>query len=138
MGNAILEKSYRLALCTVKLCTGPYGRKLALMRKQLFLSGTSCGANVEESQAAEGHKDFVHKIGVATKEAHEASYWLRLARDSGLLPESVISEPLALSEEVKRLGHSIIGTTRSRLASLAAFLLTVSLATLISYFLFHI
>ena len=117
MQNPIRDKSYALALHVVTLCTGPQARKLGLLRRQLFDAGTSCGANVEEAQAAEGRKDFVHKIGVATKEAHEARYWLRLARDAKLLPEPLLREPLSLAEDVIRLGHAIIGTTRSRIAS---------------------
>lgn len=115
MANAVLEKSYRLAVLIVKLCSGPFARRLSLARKQLFSAGTACGANVEESQAAESPHDFVHKIGIATKEAHETAYWLKLARDSGLVPESVVKEPLELAEECKRLGHAIIGSTRKRL-----------------------
>lgn len=117
--NPILDKSYRLALLVVKLCTGPCAGRLSLLRKQLFDAGTSTGANVEESQAGESPLDFAHKIGIATKEAHETRYWLRLARDAGLLPEAVAREPLALAEEVLRMGHAIVKSTRCRLKSRA-------------------
>lgn len=117
MSNPIREKSYQLALQVVRICTGPQRRKLGLLKRQLFDAATSCGANIEEAQAAEGRKDFVHKIGIATKEAHETGYWLRLARDAELLPMEILAAPLGLTDEVIRLGHAIIGTTRARLAS---------------------
>ncbi|MEK7468714.1 MAG: four helix bundle protein [Planctomycetota bacterium] len=139
MPNPILEKSYTLSVLVVKLCTGPQADKLDLLRNQLFRSGTGCGANVEESQAAESPRDFVHKIGIATKEAHETGYWLRLAKDSGLLPEDLVREPLGLSEEVLKLGHAIIGSTRLRQGlKIIASVLLLSTSALIGYLIFDI
>ena len=46
---------------------------------QLNDAAGSIGANLEEAQAAESKKDFIHKNGIAVKEAREARYWLRLA-----------------------------------------------------------
>src|SRR5689334_1164956 len=45
---------------------------------QLIRSATAAGANYEEARAAESGPDFVHKLGIAAKEAREASYWLSL------------------------------------------------------------
>jgi four helix bundle protein len=45
---------------------------------QLAKSSTSIGANYEESQAAESKVDFIHKIGIVSKEAREAKFWLRV------------------------------------------------------------
>ena len=36
---------------------------------QLVRSGTSIGANYSEADDAESHKDFIHKISIAKKEA---------------------------------------------------------------------
>lgn len=46
--------------------------------KQLLKSATSIGANYIEATAAESRKDFIHKVGIAKKEAKETTYWLRL------------------------------------------------------------
>jgi four helix bundle protein len=139
MPNAVVEKSYALAVTVVKLCTGPWGEKLDLIRSQLFRAATGCGANVEESQAGESPKDFAHKLGIATKEAHETCYWLRLARDSGLLPAELVQEPIARAEEVMKLGHSIIASTRLRQGlKIIASALLVSTAALIGYLVFDI
>jgi len=36
-----------------------------------------------EARRAESRKDFIHKIGIAAKEASESSYWLELINESG-------------------------------------------------------
>ena len=45
---------------------------------QLVASGTSIGANYCEADEGETRRDFMHKIGICTKEASETCYWLRM------------------------------------------------------------
>lgn len=78
--------------------------------KQLLRSGTSIGANVQEADGAESHKDFVHKIGIARKEAQETHYWLRIV-DSAILPQNsevlwLLDEADQLSRILYAIGHS--------------------------------
>lgn len=113
MSNPIREKSYVLAVTVVKLCMGPLGRRIEPLRRQLLKAGTSVGANIEESQSAESREDFAHKMSVAIKEARETHYWLRLCRDSGLLPAEVVRDALGLADEIIRMGSRIIKTTKS-------------------------
>jgi four helix bundle protein len=47
-------------------------------------SATSIGANVFEASAATTKKDFAHKMSIASKEARETYYWLKLLEDSKL------------------------------------------------------
>ena len=47
---------------------------------QLNDAAGSIGANLEEAQAAESKKDFIHKNRLSLKEARESRYWLRIAR----------------------------------------------------------
>ena len=42
--------------------------------KQVYRSGTSIGANIAESINAESNADFIHKLGIALKEANETEY----------------------------------------------------------------
>ncbi len=49
-----------------------------VLGNQLLRSGTSIGANYREANRAISRNDFVHKIGVVTKEASESQYWLEL------------------------------------------------------------
>jgi four helix bundle protein len=68
-----------------------------VLAKQLVRSGTSIGANVHEAQAAQSKKDFIAKMAIASKEARETHYWLRLLDRAGQLEgfqnkEELISE----------------------------------------------
>src|SRR6476660_7760531 len=53
-----------------------------VLSKQLLKSATSIGANVEEAGAAQSKKDFIAKMCIASKEARETKYWLRLLEKS--------------------------------------------------------
>lgn len=50
----------------------------AVITYQLAKAATSIGSNYEEAQGAESGKDFIHKIGVVSKETRESNYWLRV------------------------------------------------------------
>ena len=62
---------------------------------QLLRSGTSPGANYEESRGAESRADFVHKLGIVLKELKETRYWLHVIYRTEILShrvESLIKE----------------------------------------------
>ncbi len=56
-----------------------------VLSKQLLRSATSIGANVEEANAAQTKKDFISKMSIASKEARETKYWLRLLDGSKIV-----------------------------------------------------
>ncbi len=58
-----------------------------VMSKQILRSGTSIGANARESLNAESPLDFIHKMGIALKEANETQYWLELLHESGYIKD---------------------------------------------------
>lgn len=60
-------------------------KKEFILSKQLLRSGASVGANIEEAQAAQSKKDFISKMSIASKEARETKYWLKLLDESGYL-----------------------------------------------------
>ena len=76
--NIILDKSFGFALRTIELCQELQKRHQFVLADQLLRSGTSIGANVEEATAAQSRKDFISKMSIASKEARESRYWLRL------------------------------------------------------------
>ena len=99
--NIIVEKSYNFGLKTVKLYM--HLRKNKVERElliQFLKSGTSVGANVEEAEGGQSLNDFIHKIGIAYKEAREAHYWLRLLRDSELLDLKLANSFIQDAEEI--------------------------------------
>jgi len=68
--------------------------------RQLLKSGTSIGANYREANRAESKGDFVHKVGVAEKEASETVYWLEICEASVLGSANEISVLLSESKEL--------------------------------------
>ena len=78
-GNVIQEKSFGFAVRIVKLykflCDE---KKEYVLSKQVLRSGTSIGANIEESIGGQSDRDFVSKVAIAYKEARETVYWIRL------------------------------------------------------------
>ena len=63
-------------------------QKEFVMSKQVYRSGTSIGANVAESKAAQSEADFVSKLSIALKEAFETKYWLLLLHESNSIDDA--------------------------------------------------
>ncbi len=86
--NLIKEKSYKFALSIVDLYKFlNYSKREFVLSKQILKSCTSIGANIEEAQAAQSKKDLISKLSIASKEAREKLYWLKLLNDRGFLNE---------------------------------------------------
>ncbi len=111
-GQDIRDRTFRFGVRIVKtanrLPRTAAGFKLA---DQVIRSGTSVGANVEEADAAESRKDFVHKMSIALKEAQETRYWLRIIISSELLIDEETKTLLKESDELVRIINAIIVTT---------------------------
>ena len=56
-----------------------------VLGRQVLRSGTSIGANLEETAAAQSKADFVSKCNIALKEARETHYWLRLLKETEVI-----------------------------------------------------
>ncbi len=108
--NIIQTKSFNFALKIVKLCKTLQRTSEFLASKQLFRSGTSIGANIEEALAAASRKDFASKMTIALKEARETLYWLRLIQESQLVEGNYSSQISDIKEIIKIL-TSIVKTT---------------------------
>ena len=68
-----------------RLIQNVHGEEFKNFRFQIGKSSTSIGANYHEANRAESVTDFIHKIGIALKEAEETVFWLRYLID--ILPE---------------------------------------------------
>lgn len=106
----VCAKSYQLALEIVKLCLRLKKQNRCEIAAPLLRCGTSIGANIEEAPASHSRKDFFYKMSIASKEARETHYWLRLLRDSGVLSQEESNPFLEKSEELKRMLTSIVKT----------------------------
>jgi len=79
---------------------------------QLFRSGTSIGANIEEAQGSHGSADFIAKMVIARKEARETRYWLRLILDERLLPPEQMQNIVDESDQIVRIIAAIVTNAR--------------------------
>ena len=112
--NIIVSKSYSFALEVIKLYKVLVEKKEFVLSKQILRSGTSIGANIHEAVGSESKKDFIHKLGIAVKEARETSYWLNLLKDSNYLSNEEFDRLNNLCDELIRILNSIIVTTKER------------------------
>lgn len=106
--NVIRKKSYEFALQIMDLYRKLCKANEFILSKQLLRSGTSIGANVEEAQAGLSRADFISKMSIASKEARETNYWLRLLRDSGTIEEKEVESLLMESESIIKILSSIV------------------------------
>jgi four helix bundle protein len=109
--NLIREKSYAFALQIIVLYQKLCKANEFVLSKQVLRSGTSIGANVEEAQAGQSKADFISKMSIASKEARETNYWLRLLRDSGLISKLEAESLLVESESIINILTSIVKTS---------------------------
>lgn len=83
------------------------------MGRQLIRAGTSIVANFEEARGAFSRDDFIYKISVSFKEARETNLWLRLIRDSDLIPRAKIEDLLKESAEIRNILGKSVRTARN-------------------------
>ena len=107
----IQERTFEFGVRVIRLVDRlPRTNAGNMIGQQLIRAGTSVGANMQEADAAESKKDFIHKTGIALKEAKESYYWLRLV-DATFLPND--AEVKALMQEARELSLSL-GAIKSR------------------------
>lgn len=105
-------RAYIFALKIVPLYQRMIQQKEYIISKQLLRCSTSIGANIEEATAGSSRKDFISKMAIASKEARESRYWLRLISDSNLVEGFEFSELLTEIDEIIRMLTKIVKTTQ--------------------------
>ena len=108
------DRTFEFARRVVKLCQ-LLDQKPGLSRtlvNQLLRSGTSIGANVEESQAGQSRADFVSKISIACKEARETHYSLRLLVAADVVKESKLLDLMEEANQLVAILTSIVKKTK--------------------------
>ena len=113
--NIIKDKSFKLAIRIVKLCRFLKEEKAEyVLSKQLLRSGTSVGALIRESEHAESHQDFIHKMAIAQKEINETLYWLELLNATDYLTIELFNSIHIDAVEIIKLLTSILKTIKSK------------------------
>ena len=106
--NIIVDKSFEFSKLIIRFCLNLKEQKHFEISSQLIRSGTSIGANIQESQRAESSADFRHKLKIALKEADETKYWLLLI-DAEI--QVVDKKLFDLNEELIKLLVAIINSS---------------------------
>jgi len=110
--NIIKNKSFHFALNIIQLYK-TLSQNEYVISKQLLKSGTSIGANVHEATAAQSRKGFISKMSIASKEARETDYWLRLLSESRLV-NIECSNLLTEINEIIKILTSIVKTSQKQ------------------------
>lgn len=116
----IRERAYQYALRAVRLYQYLQKQRDSagwIVGKQYLRAATSIGANIEEAQASESRADFVHKVGIAQKEARESLFWLRLLSESGIMPKSKLKPLIQETEELVSVLTSIVVNAKRKRAA---------------------
>ena len=113
----ILPRSFAYALRAIKLYQYLQRRKDGagwILGKQYLRAATSIGANIEEAQAGESRSDFIHKLGIAQKEARESRYWLHLLAESGIVGREKLQPLKRETEELIGIITVVIVSSKNR------------------------
>ena len=110
--NVIVKLSFEFALVIIEFAELLESKRKFIIANQVFISGTSIGANIREAQNSESKSDFIHKMKIAAKEADETEYWLLLCQLSKNYPfDETLLEKL---EEIIKILSKIISTSKSK------------------------
>jgi len=85
----------------------------ALIRKQLFLSGTSVGANYRAACRGRSKADFVAKLGTVLEEADESLFWLEILTEIKIVTLDVARTLLKEANELVAIFVASLNTARS-------------------------
>lgn len=99
----------RVVKVSIALSGDVVGKELAW---QLVRAGTSVGANVEESQAGESVRDFLHKLRIARKECREAKYFLARIANAGFVSVKRLDGLIDEADQLTRILTAIIRNTK--------------------------
>lgn len=113
--NFIQQKSFAFAVRVVNLYKYlTVEKKEFVLSKQLLRSGTSIGANIEESIGGQSDRDFLSKLSISYKEARESMYWLKLLQATNYLTNEEANSLLNDVEEICKILGKIQITIKKR------------------------
>ncbi|MBI4835626.1 MAG: four helix bundle protein [Candidatus Abawacabacteria bacterium] len=80
------EKSLLFGVEIAILCQRLKQKREFNFSDQLIRSANSIAANIAEAIGAHSKKEFLCKIDIALKEAHESEHWLKVLQNSQIVP----------------------------------------------------
>ncbi len=113
--NIIQQKTFAFAVRIVNVYKYLLiEKKEYVLSKQVLRSGTSIGANIEESIGGQSDKDFLSKISISYKEARETIYWLKLLKAADFLSDQEAISLIKDAEEICKILGKIQITLKTR------------------------
>ena len=116
ISERLIDFAVRILRVVDSLPKSVVGRHVGL---QLARSATSAGANYEEGRGAESLADFIHKVGIAWKEARESLFWLKVIHRSALVKPKRLEPLLTECDELCAILAASLATSRKRLSQKA-------------------
>ena len=105
-------KAYYYALMIIPVYQNLVKQQEYVISNQLLRCSTSIGANIEEATAGSSKKDFTNKMAIASKEARESRYWLRLIADSQIVDNKNFDQLLSEIDEIIKMLTKIVKTSQ--------------------------
>ncbi|MDD5151715.1 MAG: four helix bundle protein [Flavobacterium sp.] len=113
--NIIQEKSFLFAVRIINLYKHLTTKKKEfVLSKQILRSGTSIGANIEESIGGRSDKEFLFKLEISYKEARETIYWLKLLKATDYISITEFDSVFIEAEEICKILAKIIITLKGK------------------------
>jgi four helix bundle protein len=110
--GVLANKSLEFAVSAVNYSRLLKERKEFALANQFLRAATSVSANIHEAAEVESRRDFIHKLKIASKEASEATFWLKLFAACEGFPDTN-NLPQMLHEIRRILGKSISTATNN-------------------------
>ena len=89
-GKDLADRLGRYAALVIRIAMPLPATKIGRhLQDQLMRSATAPGAHYAESRSAQSTADFIHKVGLAAKEARESVHWLRTCMHVGFIEYDV-------------------------------------------------
>ncbi len=110
------SRTKQLALRVIKL-TDALPNTIAgnVIGKQILRSATAVGTNYRAVVCRTRPKaDMIAKLGIVEEEADETLFWLEILVESGMVPESRLSDLMNEADEIVAMTVSSIKTLRKK------------------------
>jgi four helix bundle protein len=113
--NIIQQKSFQFAVRIINLYKYlTNDKKEFVLSKQILRSGTSIGANIEESIGGQSERDFLSKLSISYKEARETIYWLKLLKETEYISKDEFESIHSEAEEICKILARIVITMKGK------------------------
>jgi four helix bundle protein len=113
--NPIVDKTFRFSLNVIELYILLLKKNEFELSEKLLNSSTNIRKNVEGFLAAVSREDFMSKISMASKEAIEARFWLKMLQMKYLKNSSADECAEQLNEIINMLNYMIQQKSKSGL-----------------------